>query len=186
MTTSTDSQPPSPSMTDEAYGKLRALAAVWAGTSALITNRRGQVLLQRVTYRPTRLLPGGAVDKGESPAQGAARELEEELGVTATITRGLAVDWVSPAGRTTPPGMKFPGELLHVFDGGVWDENQIAAIRPAPGEIEAVEFVEPADLPALMSPGDARRALSALRARKHQRLRPHVPGGRPPDRPHRP
>ncbi|WP_256961860.1 NUDIX hydrolase [Streptomyces sp. NRRL B-24572] len=61
--------------------------------------------------------------------------------------------------------MKFPGELLHVFDGGVWDEDQIAAIRPAPGEIEAVEFVEPADLPALMAPGDARRALSALRAR---------------------
>ncbi|GGY16057.1 hypothetical protein GCM10010299_20980 [Streptomyces tanashiensis] len=31
----------------------------------LITNKRGQVLLQRVTYRPTRLLPGGAVDRGE-------------------------------------------------------------------------------------------------------------------------
>ncbi|MGW4160025.1 NUDIX domain-containing protein [Streptomyces sp. SS162] len=152
-------------MNEAAYGALRASAALWAGTSVLITNQRGQVLLQRVTYRPTRLLPGGAVDKGESPAQGAARELEEELGVTATVTRGLALDWVSPAGRTTPPAMKFPGELLHVFDGGVWDEEQIAAIRPAPGEIEAVEFVEPADLPALMSPGDARRALSALRAR---------------------
>ncbi|MFD7323934.1 NUDIX domain-containing protein [Streptomyces sp. NPDC059875] len=152
-------------MNEAAYGALRASAALWAGTSVLITNQRGQVLLQRVTYRPTRLLPGGAVDKGESPAQGAARELEEELGVTATVTRGLAVDWVSPAGRTTPPAMKFPGELLHVFDGGVWEEDQIAAIRPAPGEIEDIEMVEPADLPALMSPGDARRALSALRAR---------------------
>ncbi|MFJ1831220.1 NUDIX domain-containing protein, partial [Streptomyces sp. NPDC088178] len=109
--------------------------------------------------------PGGAVDKGESPAQGAARELEEELGVTANVTRGLAVDWVSPAGPAAAPALRFPGEILHVFDGGVWDEDQIAAIRPAPGEIEAVEFVEPADLPALMSPGDARRALSALRAR---------------------
>lgn len=131
----------------------------------LITNQRGRILLQRVSYRSTRLLPGGAVDKGESPAQGAARELEEELGVTATVTHGLAVDWVSPAGRTTSPAMKFPGELLHVFDGGVWDEDQIAAIRTAPGEIEDIEFAEPADLPALMSPGDARRTLSALRAR---------------------
>lgn len=61
--------------------------------------------------------------------------------------------------------MKFPGEVLHVFDGGVWDEERIASIRPAPGEIEAVEFAEPADLPALMEPGDARRALAALRAR---------------------
>ncbi|MFE0604951.1 hypothetical protein ACFW2T_25655 [Streptomyces sp. NPDC058892] len=38
-------------------------------------------------------------------------------------------------------------------------------MRPAPGEIDAVEFVEPADLPTLMAPGDACRALSALRAR---------------------
>ncbi|MFI1060423.1 NUDIX domain-containing protein [Streptomyces spororaveus] len=164
-TTSAPDEPPSVAMTEEAYGALRASAALWAGTSVLITNQRGQVLIQRVTYRPTRLLTGGAVDKGESPAQGAARELKEELGVTATVTRGLAVDWVSPAGRTASPAVKFPGELLHVFDGGVWDEDQIAAIRPAPGEIEAVEFVEPADLPALMSPGDVRRALSALRAR---------------------
>ncbi|MEU7028917.1 NUDIX domain-containing protein [Streptomyces sp. NPDC046275] len=96
-------------MTEEAYGALRASHALWAGTSVLITDRRGRVLLQRVTYRPTRLLPGGAVDKGESPAQGAARELEEELGVSAAVTRGLAVDWVSPAGRTTPPAMRFPG-----------------------------------------------------------------------------
>ncbi|MEU1666257.1 NUDIX hydrolase [Streptomyces sparsogenes] len=164
-TTSAPDERPSVSMTDEAYGTLRASAALWAGTSVLITNRRGQVLLQRVSYRPTRLLPGGGVDRDESPAQGAARELGEELGVTETVTRGLAVDWVSPTGRTTPPAMKFPGELLHVFDGGVWDDDQIAAIRPAPGEIDDIEFVEPADLPALMAHDDARRALSALRAR---------------------
>lgn len=42
---------------------------------------------------------------------------------------------------------------------------QIEAIRPAPGEIEEIGFAEPADLPALMAPCDARRALSALRAR---------------------
>lgn len=164
-TTSAPDERPSVAMTDEAYGALRASAALWTGTSVLITNQHGQVLIQRVSYRPTCLLPGGAVDKGESPAQGAPREVKEELGVTANVTRGLAVDWVSPASRTTAPALKFPGEILHVFDGGVWDEDQIAAIRPAPGEIEAVEFAEPADLPALMSPGDARRTLSALRAR---------------------
>ncbi|MCZ0204463.1 NUDIX hydrolase [Streptomyces sp. UMAF16] len=164
MTTSAPDERPRVAMTDEAYGALRASAALWAGASVLITNRRGQVLLQRVGYRPTRLLPGGAVER-ESPAQAAARELEEELGVKVSVSRGLAVDWVSPAGRATPPVMKFPGEVLHVFDGGVWDEERIASIRPAPGEIEAVEFAEPADLPALMEPGDARRALAALRAR---------------------
>lgn len=165
MTTSTDGQQPAEKLTDEAYGALRASAALWAGTSILITNEQGKVLVQKVGYRPFRLLPGGAVDKGETAARAASRELQEELGVTATIRRGLAVDWVSAAAVQAPEEMRFPGEILHVFDGGVWNEEQIAAIELAPHEIQAVEFAEPADLPSLMSPGDARRALSALRAR---------------------
>lgn len=163
-TTPTSDETPS-AFTDEQYGAQRAEAAVWAGASAVITNRRGRVLVERVSYRDTLLLPGGAVDKGESPAHAAARELYEELGVTMALDRGLAVDWVSTTGANARPAMRFPGEVLHVFDGGTWDDEQIAAIRPRQGEIEAVEFVEPAQLPELMSPDNARRALSALRAR---------------------
>lgn len=110
-------------------------------------------------------LPGGAVDANESPAKGAARELREELGVTTTVDRGLAVDWVSADSLNAPAGTRFPVEILHVHDGGTWDNEQIAAIRLPDREIKSVEFVEPARLPDLMSPGDARRALSALRAR---------------------
>lgn len=40
--------PPRTSMTDEEYSALRASAALWAGTSVLITDRRGRVLIQRV------------------------------------------------------------------------------------------------------------------------------------------
>nr|WP_233448086.1 NUDIX hydrolase [Streptomyces venezuelae] len=121
--------------------------------------------MQRVDYRTTCLLPGGAVDKDESPAQGAARELREELGVAMTVDRGLAVDWVSADSINTPADMRFPGEILHVYDGGTWNNEQIASIQLPEGEIDSVEFVEPSRLHALMSPGDARRALSALRAR---------------------
>ncbi|MEV6330442.1 NUDIX domain-containing protein [Streptomyces sp. NPDC051909] len=85
-------------MTDEEYGALRASAALWAGTSVLITNRFGEVLIQRVDYLETCLLPGGGVDPGESPARAAARELMEELGVDVVVERGLAVDWVSGGG----------------------------------------------------------------------------------------
>ncbi|MGW9454029.1 NUDIX domain-containing protein [Streptomyces sp. NPDC055632] len=166
MTTpSAPDESPGTSMTDEEYGALRASAALWAGTSVLITDVRGRVLVQRVDYRPSCLLPGGAVDKGESPARAAARELWEELGVTAVVDRGLAVDWVSAESFGAPGVMRFPGEILHVYDGGVWDGERIAAIRLPGHEVEAVEFVEPADLPGLMIPGDARRVLSALRAR---------------------
>ncbi|MFD5108675.1 NUDIX domain-containing protein [Streptomyces cinereoruber] len=166
MTTpSAPDESPGASITDEEYGALRASAALWAGTSVLITDGYGRILVQRVDYRPSCLLPGGAVDKGESPARAAARELWEELGVAAVVDRGLAVDWVSAGAFGAPGVMRFPGEILHVYDGGVWDEERIAAIRLPGHEVEAVEFVEPAELPGLMIPGDARRVLSALRAR---------------------
>ncbi|MFG3429517.1 NUDIX domain-containing protein [Streptomyces californicus] len=157
--------PPSTMMTDEEYGALRASAALWAGTSVLITDQRGRVLIQHVDYRTTCLLPGGAVDANEAPARGAAREVREELGVTTTVDQGLAIDWVSADRLNAPAAMRFPGEILHVYDGGTWDKEQIAAIRLPDREITAVEFVEPARLPDLMAPGDARRALSALRAK---------------------
>ncbi|MFF2010677.1 NUDIX domain-containing protein [Streptomyces sp. NPDC058195] len=150
---------------DEEYGALRARAALWAGASVLITNPLGLVLIQHVDYRDTCLLPGGAVDEGESPAHAAAREVREELGVTTAADRGLAVDWVSAEGFGARPALRFPGEIVHVFDGGSWDEDRIAEIRLPDHEITGIEFVEPALLPDLLAPSDARRALSALRAR---------------------
>ncbi|MFF0752538.1 hypothetical protein [Streptomyces sp. NPDC004267] len=41
---------------DGEYGAARAAAALWAGTSVLVTDVRGQVLVQHVDYRPTCLL----------------------------------------------------------------------------------------------------------------------------------
>jgi 8-oxo-dGTP pyrophosphatase MutT (NUDIX family) len=145
-----------------AYGASRA--TLWTGVSVLVTDTASRVLLQRVTYRKTRLLPGGGVDPKEAPALAAAREVLEELGIHLSISRTLAVDWVP---HTTPgyDPATFPGEIIYVFDGGTWDSEQIAAIRPRPGEIEAVDFVDPGELPTLMAPGNARRALAALHAR---------------------
>ncbi|MDW4918840.1 NUDIX hydrolase [Streptomyces californicus] len=163
MTTKDDS--PSTSLTDEEYGQQRAAAALWAGASVLITNAQGEVLVQQVDYRTTHLLPGGAVDERESPAAAAAREVREELGIRMTIDRGLAVDWISPEASSAPPALRFPGEILTVFDGGTWSEDRIADIRLPPSEITAVQFVAPARLPELLSPADARRTLSALRSR---------------------
>jgi 8-oxo-dGTP pyrophosphatase MutT (NUDIX family) len=146
-TTSVPGELPGTRMSDEAYGALRASAAVWAGTSVLIANRHGQVLVQHVDYRDTCLLPGGAIDKGESPAHSAARELMEELGVTAPFDQCLAVDWVSPGSVNAPSAMRFPGEILHVFDGGTWDDARIGDIRLPPSEITAIDSSSPHNSP---------------------------------------
>ncbi|MFI5619844.1 NUDIX domain-containing protein [Streptomyces sp. NPDC051567] len=150
-------------MTPEAYGASRA--ALWTGAVVLVTDTDGRVLLQSVDYREDRLLPGGAVDAGEAPSGAAAREMREELGVEGRYPRGLAVDWIPAGAPGFAPGMRFPGEILHVYDGGTWSPEQTAAVRLPAQEITGIGFAEPADLPALMDAGDARRTLSALRAR---------------------
>ncbi|MEU6016595.1 NUDIX domain-containing protein [Streptomyces sp. NPDC047515] len=150
-------------MTDAEYGASRS--TLWTGASALITDTSGRVLVQRVDYRDVHLLPGGAVDAHESPSRAAAREALEELGVTAHYTRGLAVDWIPSNTPGYPAETRFPGEILFVYDGGTWNAEQIAAVRLPDREILAIDFAEPARLPDIMEPGDARRTLSALRAR---------------------
>lgn len=150
-------------MTPQEYGASRA--ALWTGAVVLVTDTDGRVLVQSVDYRPDRLLPGGAVDAGEAPAAAAAREVREELGIDGSYPHGLAVDWIPADIPGFPPEMRFPGEILYVYDGGTWTADRIDAIRLPAQEITGIQFAEPADLPALMDPGDARRALSALRAR---------------------
>ncbi|MET9608141.1 NUDIX hydrolase [Streptomyces sp. NPDC006512] len=150
-------------MTPQEYGASRA--TLWTAAVVLVTDTDGRVLVQSVDYRADRLLPGGAVDAGESPATAAAREMREELGVDGHYPHGLAVDWIPADTPGFPPEMRFPGEILHVYDGGTWTPDRIESVRLPAQEVTGIDFAEPADLPALMDPGDARRALSALRAR---------------------
>lgn len=63
--------------------------------NVVVVNEDGDILLIRRTDNDNWALPGGAIDLGESAAQAAIRETEEETGITPEIT-GLVGIYTDP------------------------------------------------------------------------------------------
>lgn len=95
---------------------------------------RGRVLLVRHSYGPpVWSLPGGGIDRGEDPAQAAAREVREELGC------GLVDLVVIDASTERIAGSR---DLRHVFAARLVGEP-----LPDLREIVEVALVDPLELP---------------------------------------
>lgn len=63
------------------------------GAHVLATDENGRVLVVRTTYLgPEWMLPGGRVERGETPHAGAVRETLEETGLEVRIERLVLVD----------------------------------------------------------------------------------------------
>ncbi len=155
---------PSPSSAAPEPPRRRIAATV------LFTDPGGRVLIVKPTYKPGWELPGGAVERDESPAAAARRETHEELGLTVTPGALLAVDHVPRTARRTEG-------LVVVFDGGTLPADNPITLSPA--ELEAHAFVHPAQLADHLPALQARRALAALLARR-DRQTVYLEDGRPP------
>lgn len=53
----------------------------------------GKLLVLEPTYKPNWLVPGGVVEKYESPYEAALRECAEEIGINIEITSFLCADY---------------------------------------------------------------------------------------------
>jgi ADP-ribose pyrophosphatase YjhB (NUDIX family) len=63
------------------------------GAHVLATDAEGRILVVRTTYLgPGWMLPGGRVERGETPHGAAARETREETGLDVVVDRLLLVD----------------------------------------------------------------------------------------------
>lgn len=128
------------------------------GAGAVITDHTGRVLLVEPAYKREWEVPGGAVEADESPRATTIREITEELGLTVTPGRLLAVDWVPPReGRTEG--------LMLLFDGGTLTPAQTAAIRLPDDELRSWDWCDHQQAEQRLSGLLARRVAAALDAR---------------------
>ena len=132
-------------MADDPRDRSRAYVAA----GMLFVNDAGQVLLVQPTYKDHWDIPGGYVETGETPAQAAAREVHEELGIEATVGPLLVADWA--------PQPEEGDKLLFVFDGGTLTAERISAIRLQADELVFCAFRDPAEAVTVLIPRLGRR-----------------------------
>lgn len=120
------------------------------GAAVFFRDAERRVLLVEPTYTSDWLLPGGAVEAGESPYEAAAREVEEELGLTIRPGRLLLVNWFPPRPHQTEA-------VGFIYDGGRLDAAQTAQIELPADELRSW---------AWCTVGDARRRGSEILARE--------------------
>jgi 8-oxo-dGTP diphosphatase len=114
-----------------------------------------RILLVRKTYGNIWDIPGGYVDRGESPASACERELREELGIRRRVKRLLVNDWA--------PDDAEGDKILYIFDCGELGQDQYD-MRPDGVEIEKTEWVPATDVARFVIPRLARRLTGAYRA----------------------
>jgi ADP-ribose pyrophosphatase YjhB (NUDIX family) len=124
---------------------LRWLRVSTRGVKVMLFNEHGEVLLIRNGYGNQRmfLLPGGGIDRGETPEAAAAREITEELGIDVRELALVSTHHNAAEGKR---------DTVHLF-------RAKADGAPAPDGVEVVEacFFPLDRLPETASPATLRR-----------------------------
>ncbi|MFI1303924.1 NUDIX domain-containing protein [Streptomyces sioyaensis] len=138
---------------------------------ALFFDDQDQVLLVKPSYKPKWEIPGGYIERGESPLAACQREVQEELGITPGIGPLLVIDWA--------PSEAEGDKVLYVFDGGQLHPDDVDGIKLAPDELLAAEFHPAEALDELLIPRLSRRVKAAITARA-QAHTAYLEHGEPP------
>lgn len=133
---------PHPRVVISAPDWVMVLALTPEGEAVLVRQFRAGIRADTLEF------PGGMVDPPETPAEAAARELEEETGYVAARWTALGACHPNPA---------IQENRLHTFL--AHDCRKTAAPRPEAGEDIRVELVPAASLRARVASGEITHAL---------------------------
>lgn len=118
---------------------IRLLSPTYAvGALVIVRRPNGDVLLVRQSYRPDWFLPGGLLQRGETPLQAAARELAEEVGLAPPRVTGPLATFVDAQIRT-----------VTVFCEATVDDSMAESAAPASREILQTGWFAPDALPVI-------------------------------------
>ncbi len=134
-----------------------SLPTVYVSAGMLITDAADRVLIVKPNYRPDWGIPGGIVEDGEAPHQGAVREVAEEVGLDIPAGDLLVVDWIAPD-AARPRAV-----VSYLFDGGAVSRD--VTIRLQEEELDDAQFVTWAEAEARMPAHIAARVPAARQAR---------------------
>lgn len=115
------------------------------GVRIVVHDADGRILLVRHTYAPGWLFPGGGVERGETAAEAARRELAEEAGIIAASPLTLFGLYANEE--------NFPGDHVALFVLDHFEQQD----RKTSLEIAEMGFFSPQGLPAGTTGGTLRR-----------------------------
>ncbi len=124
-------------------------------SGCLLFDEEGQLLVVNPTYKDTWEIPGGVVEKNESPRAAVVREVFEELGLNCQPRRLLCVDFSNETERRT--------ESLHfIFLGPDLSGDMINAIQLPKEELSEYRLLPPEKATMLLNKKLRRRVRRCL------------------------
>lgn len=106
------------------------------GAHLLVEDAEGRLLVVRMTYLgPGWMLPGGRVERGETPQAAAERETREETGLEVTVDRLLLIEAYRPKDVSFVFGGRLVGgtldpQLGEIAEVGWLSREELAASSP--------------------------------------------------------
>jgi 8-oxo-dGTP pyrophosphatase MutT (NUDIX family) len=123
-------------MSDAKY--IKNLPRKRMASGVIFFNEDREVLIVKPSYKDYWSVPGGVIDKNESPRAAALREVSEEIGLEPKNMQFVCLDYMSPqdSGYST-----HDENIQFIFFGGTLTKKDIDNIKVPNGEISEYKFV---------------------------------------------